>query len=270
MTNPFGAAPSVAVPTFQTLQPKDVKTASFGIIYGPSGVGKTSALAHIPGVAFILPSMELGYHTLLKRGLVPSVPHAQVESWEQLRALTLSFMDGCEHKALVFDSLTPIERMCHEYVCQKEYRGQWGEKGFTAFQRGYVVAASEWKLWLQDLDNLRVRKGIPVILIGHSAVTNFKNPLGNDYDRMTVGLHEKTWTATIPVLDYVLLYTHIQVVDDRTGRAKGVGGQERVIYTTHHDSYDAKNRLGMPESVPIPNDPAQVWPAIIHAMKGGK
>jgi len=275
MPSPFDTATAdtttVSVPTFQTLKPGDVKLSSIACLYGPSGVGKTSALAHIPGVAMVLPSGELGYQTLLKRSLVPSVPFVQVDRWEQLRELTLQLSRDCSAKVLVFDSLTPIERMCHEHVCRREYRGEWGEKGFGAFKRGYDVSVPEWRLWLSDLERIRVDQRVPIILVGHSEIRTVSNPMGDNYDQVVPSLHFKTWAATRGEMDHVLYYTYLTVLDDqRRGGPKGVGGQQRVIYTKYNDAYDAKNRAGMPEVLDVPDDPAQVWPVIQNAMKGGE
>lgn len=101
-----------------------------------------------------------------------------------------------------------------------------------------------------------------VLLLGHVKVKTFKNPMGEDFDRFIVDTHEKTWAATHKWLDAVLFGNFVSVVDkDRPAakKGKGIGGQDRVIYTQHHDAYDAKNRFGMPVEIDVPNDPSAAW-----------
>jgi hypothetical protein len=49
---------------------------------------------------------------------------------------------------------------------------------------------------------------------------------------------------------------------DPSSRARGVGGGQRVLYTTERPSHLAKNRYRMPESISLPDDPEQMWPTI--------
>ncbi|MEI6676905.1 MAG: hypothetical protein WCO57_17175, partial [Verrucomicrobiota bacterium] len=39
-----------------------------------------------------------------------------------------------------------------------------------------------------------------------------------------------------------------------SGKTRGVGGKERVLYATHTAAYDAKNRHGLPDKLPFSID----------------
>ena len=41
------------------------------------------------------------------------------------------------------------------------------------------------------------------------------------------------------------------MVEATDGKKRAIGGRERIIYTTHSAAYDAKNRHGLPESMPM-------------------
>ena len=55
----------------------------------------------------------------------------------------------------------------------------------------------------------------------------------------------KEWATMVLFANY-----DIVVVKDSNNHAKAHGGQ-RVMYTTHHPCWDAKNRKGMPEKMPF-------------------
>lgn len=50
------------------------------------------------------------------------------------------------------------------------------------YGKGYKIANQFWRLLSARLDELRLKRRMHVILLGHSAVLNQKNPGGNDFD----------------------------------------------------------------------------------------
>src|SRR5690606_23939606 len=115
------------------------------VINGVEGIGKTSLGAYAPGAAIIMARGETGYETLLGSNRVPTLPRISVDNWLDLLA---SVSDVAKNpgdiKTLVLDALGGFETLCHEHICNTEYKGDWGEHGFGSFQRGYTVSASEW------------------------------------------------------------------------------------------------------------------------------
>ncbi len=109
-----------------------------------------------------------------------------------------------------------------------------------------------------------------VILLGHSQVRPFKNPYGEDYDRYVPDVHHKTWNLTHKWADMVLFANYFIVVDkQKGGRAKGHGGQERIMYTEFHAAYEAKNRYGLPAEISMGGSGTEAWGNLIEAIKGG-
>lgn len=248
------------------MKPVPDKRGSIIVVNAVEGFGKTSLGAYAPGSAFILAPQETGYLTLFKYNRVPERPYAVVNSWPELLA-TVKAVEDC--KVLVLDALGGFERLCHEYVCETEFKGVWGEKGFLSYHKGYELAVGEWKRFLQLLDCLR-ESGLSVLILSHCQVRPFRNPLGEDYDRFVSDCHPKTWGITHKMADTVLFGTFFQVLKKDGPRAKAIGGTERVIYTEHTDAFDAKNRFGMAPCVNIPDDPAASWDALAAAIANGK
>lgn len=236
------------------------------------GWGKTSFAANAPGVAIIQARGETGYQTLVGMGRVPAVPAVVADSWEGLIGLLDSITaEPGAIKVLALDALGGFERLCHEYICAREFGGDWGEKGFGSFARGYDQSIPEWVGMLNRLDKIR-EKGVGIILLSHVHVKPFKNPTGADFDRYEAACHAKTWGVTHKWADAVLFGTFRTITAEKKGKTKGIGGTERVAYTERRDAFDAKNRHGMPEELDIPDDPAKSYQLIASyltpALKG--
>ena len=102
-----------------------------------------------------------------------------------------------------------------------------------------------------------IEHGINVVLTAHATLRKFEQPdeLGA-YDRYTMKLIDSPKTSISAAVkewaDIVLFanYKTIIITDSKTKKSKAQGGQ-RVMYTSHHSCWDAKNRYGLPEELPF-------------------
>lgn len=245
------------------------------VAYGPPGIGKTSFGCAAPSPIFLIDSQEDGIGTLKASHLVaadiPVLPPCN--SWEDvLEALTALAQGEHKFKTLVIDTLGGLERLLHEHVCREQYKGEWGEKGFTSYARGYEVSLPPWRDFLNKLDRLRSDRNMSVIALAHSHVRPFKNPEGEDFDRYSVDMHAKTWAVTHKWSDMILFANYyIQAEKERgQSRAKGKGGQLRFFNTEHHAAYDAKNRHALPAEIPMGDSGAEAWNNLVEAIKSAR
>ncbi|VTT98774.1 Putative uncharacterized protein OS=Magnetospirillum magneticum (strain AMB-1 / ATCC 700264) GN=amb0352 PE=4 SV=1: AAA_24 [Gemmataceae bacterium] len=257
----------------------DVRTASSGqpnrvILHGVEGVGKTSFASRAPRPVFLMTSGETGLDTLINAGQVPETAHfPELRTWKDLRAALAALQDEPhDFRTLALDTLNGAERLCHEYVCQRDFDGNWGRDGFTAFMTGYEVALAEWRAFLDGLDRLRTVRKMSILALAHTKITTFKNPEGSDYDRFTPDLHHKTWSLTHKWADMVLFANFVAHVDGKTGDAKGKakGGHRRVLYTTRTAAFDAKNRHGLPEQIDAGRNAPEAWENFFQALRAAK
>lgn len=259
---PATAIPSLALPTKKTVVPRIVFMAI-------EGYGKTSMAAYAPGAVLLQARGETGYQTLVDAGRVPLIPTAVINSWEELLGvLDALIANPGETKVVALDALGGFERLCHEHVCARDFKGDWGERGFGSFQKGFDLAVTDWLGLLNRLDRLN-EKGIAILLLSHVQVKGFKNPVGPDFDRYEAQCHKLTWAVTHKWADCCLFGNYVTITDKQGQRHKGIGGTERVIYTQRCDAWDAKERYGMPEQISVPADPTKGWATIIsHIIKG--
>lgn len=103
-----------------------------------------------------------------------------------------------------------------------------------------------------------VDSGINVVLTAHAQMRKFEQPdeLGA-YDRWELKLGKKTSSQISPLVkewaDMVLFanYKTYAVAVDKDGKKFKAQGGDRVMYTTHHPCWDAKNRDGLPSEMPF-------------------
>lgn len=239
------------------------------VFYAPPGLGKTSFGAAIPNRVFLVDDKELGIETLKAAGQVDKdiAVLPPIKNWLDYLACVRQLAKG-EHpyKALVCDTLGGAERLCHAHVCETSYKGDWGERGFAGYGRGYETALPEWRHLLNAFDDCR-DAGISIICLTHSIVKPHKNPTGEDFDRYVPDVHHKTWNLTHRWADMVLFGNYHVEIDESGGRAKGRGGDDRDMFTEYSAAYEAKNRLGLPSQVSMGRSGKEAWGNLRKAIK---
>lgn len=269
---PSASTPTLPRPSFTTSEP--VAAAPRIMLSGVEGIGKTTAAAHAPGAAIIQIAGETGYETLRAAGRVPLIPHMRVQTWEQL----LSVVDGViespgDIQNLAIDTITAVDRLCAQHVCDRDFKGDWSEHGYASYGKGETRTAAEIPILLSRLDRLR-DKGVGIIALAHIRVKPFKNPVGPDYDKYQIDVGDKSAGAFNKWFDAILFGTFYTVVEggevgEKAKKGKGTGGFARVVYTEQCDGWVAKNRYGMPRMIQLSNDHTSTWGEITQHIKKG-
>lgn len=267
------AAPTKAAPTKSKITFKrgiETPRGTAVVINAVEGWGKTTVAAHSKKPLMLLIRNELGYLKLLEHKRVPEVDYIIVDSWtETLDVLDHLNSTDTDHETLCIDALSNLEKLCHEHVCRRDFNNDWTETGFLSWNKGYTLAVNDWLQLIAKLERLQSNRSMNIILLSHVQTKPYKNPVGEDYDRFVPNVHEKTWEPTKQWPDAVLLGNFYTTTTDAKGgkKAKGIGGTDRIIYTERRAAWDAKNRMNMPESIDIPNDPARAWSTIAQHME---
>jgi hypothetical protein len=226
------------------------------VLHGPEGVGKTTFGAGAPSPIFI--GSEDGSAQL------DVVRFPTPESWADVReAVRVLTNDQHNHQTLVLDTLDWTEPLLWEYLCKRDNHPNIEAYGYG---KGYQAAIDEWRVFLADLDRLRKARGMHMVLIAHSWIKPFKNPEGDDFDRYELKLHAKAGGLIKEWSDAVLFanYETLAHKDQRTKRVRGVDTGARFLYTERSAAYDAKNRYGLPDSLPLS------WQDFEAAVRAGR
>lgn len=244
------------------------------VLHGVEKVGKSTFGAQAPKPIFIETSGETGLETLIDAGRLPDTPHfPEIHVWESLLSvIELLTNDEHDYLTLVIDTLNGAERLCHEYVCRRDFGGDWGERGFGGYQRGYEVSLAEWRRLLAMLDILRAKNNMSILALCHTRITPFSNPEGADYDRYSPDMHRKTWGLVNKWSDAILFLNYEVFVneDDAKKKGKATSSQGRILYTERHAAYDAGNRLGLPEEIDMGSSGPEAWANFRNALTTAK
>ena len=239
------------------------------VLYTVPGWGKSTTASNATEPGLVMGRDETGYETLLGQGLVPNIPRTTVRDWGSYLALLDTLAEGCDYKVLAIDTLGAIEQLCHEHVCNREFRGQWGESGFAGYNRGPKVASQDWGQMLQKLGRIKAN-GTSILLLGHVRITKSRDPLSEEYDKATLDIDQKYSLPAVRRWSDAILYGTFETQVEEDGlRKKGKGGRDRVLYCENAAAHIAKNRLGLPEMLKVPDDPSQNWAVIRNAIKEG-
>lgn len=252
---------------------KGIKTGGSGhpsknILYGVEGVGKTSLVAYASKPFCVMCAGETGLLTLIDNGLVPEVAHVDpFGKWLDLMAFLQWVAAGNlkDTKTLVVDSVGTAQNLMVDFLIETECKGS--RTRYSDYGFGVKISTPVWREFLAVLDQIN-RQGIQIWLIGHSAVTSFKNPEGNDYQRYTLQLQDaiaeltKQWADNIFFMNY---YTEAE-------KGKGIGGNDRYLYAIRTPAFDAKNRCGLKsqDGYKLANEPKAAWTDLVTAIKEAK
>jgi hypothetical protein len=251
------------------------------VLYAGEGWGKTSFAAQMPKPIFIQTRGETGLETLIDAGQLGEVPHfPEVHDWQTLTA-AIQWLRDTDHgyRTIVIDTLNGAERLLHEMVCHRDYAGDWGDRGFGSYQKGFEVSLADLNLLLSALDSLRLDKRMTVVWLAHRRILTVKNPAGADYDTYQPDVDRRTWACVSKWAD-VILYGDMEVIvgevkeQRKNGEVVGKKGkgvaQARILRCQSTPAWVAKNRLGLPAEIEVGNSPAEAWSNFAAAVKAAR
>jgi AAA domain/LAGLIDADG-like domain len=165
-----------------------------------------------------------------------------------LAACVVAKRSAGRFKTFVIDTLDWLEPLLWRHLCEQN---DWKNIEEPGYGKGYTIALDEWSKLIGLVRDVRAA-GMHVILLAHSQQKNFKNPAGEDWIRFQLAMHDKAAALWKQAADCVLFanYDTRVVKKSKLAQGKGVGGA-RVMHTEWNAAFDAKNRFGLPPSLPL-------------------
>lgn len=222
-----------------------IQTAKKVIIYGPEGIGKSTLAAQFPNPVFI--DTEGSTKELdVARYPVPTYWSMIIEEAEDL-------LEERNFSTLVIDTADWAEKLCIAETCSRL-----NVKGIedVGYGKGYVYLYDDFQRVLTVCDKL-VANGINVVFTAHAMMRKFEQPdeMGA-YDRWEMKLTKKVAPLLKEWADVVLFCNYkTNVITDQNTKSKKATGGTRVMYSTHHPCWDAKNRYNLPDQMPMSFEP---------------
>ena len=225
------------------------------LVHGVAGIGKSTFAAGARKPVFVCTEDGLG---LLD---VPRFPLARTFD-EVMEALAALYEQDHTFATVVIDSVDWLEPLVWQKACQEN---GWKDLEQPGFGKGYLAALDLWRHYLEALNTLRDERGMTVIQIAHTDIKRFDSPEHEPYDRYVIKLHTRAAALLQEHSDVVLFANYrISTVKSDVGFNKKVtralGSGERVLYTAERPAFLAKNRYGLPDSLPLS------WAAFVDAM----
>ena len=212
------------------------------VIYGVEGIGKSTLATQFPDPLF-----------LDTEGSTKELDVARFDpptSWAMLLAQVQYVIDNPQIcQTLVLDTADWAEQIMIKSLCDKN-----GWKGLEdpGFGKGYQYAAEEWGGQLLNRLTEVVKRGVNVVVTAHAWLRKVDAPEeSKSYDHWEMKTSKKVAPMLREWADMVLFLNYeVAVYETKEKKVKAQGGR-RMMYTTHTPYWDAKNRYGLPDKLPL-------------------
>lgn len=214
------------------------------LLYGIHGIGK-STWANQPGVKFFDVEDGLGDIDL-------HLEPIKIKSYgDFLAGVNAVIANPTGIRAICIDTCDALERLIWQHVATSAGKTHIEDFGYG---KGYEFAVSKWQEVVKALTYLREQFGISWILLGHCQAVKIKPPGMESYDQYQPDIHSSARSYLAEFCTEVLFATYETFVKQEDlgfnkTRSIALGGTRRMIHTTHTAIADAKNRLGMPDTI---------------------
>lgn len=216
------------------------------VIYGPEGIGKSTFVSRFPGVVFIDTEGSTAHMDVYRTPTPTSWPMLL----DMVKVIGAKAVPAGQVKTLAIDTADWAEMLCMRDICA---RRKWDGIEDAGYGKGYTYLEEEFGRLLNLLQQV-VDAGCNVILAAHAQMRKFEQPDEfGAYDRWELKMEKKTAALCKEWADMVLFAnyeTYVIKGNNPMEKNKAQGGR-RVMYTTHHPCWDAKNRHGLPDKLPF-------------------
>lgn len=220
------------------------------MLYGVEGIGKSTFASMAPAPIFI--KTEEGVNNIDCHSM--PADERVCESLDEFRYyVQLLRTEPHDYKTLAIDTADWLEKLVHADVCRAK---NCESIESIDYGKGYAFALVQWSEIRTALDALRVERGMNVILLSHAKIEKFASPEADTYDRYSPDLQKlasamlREWCDEVLFATYKV-YTKTSDEGFNRKRNQGIGIGERVLKTTARPAYQAKNRLDLPDELPL-------------------
>ena len=216
-------------------------TAQKVVLYGVEGIGKSTFASQFPNPVFIDTEGSTSNMNVQRLD--------NPNSWQMLLDEVNYVKQTKICSTLIIDTADWAETLANQHIIARNGITSIEDLGYG---KGYTMVKEEFGKLLNLLSEL-TDDGINVVVTAHAELKKKEEPdqMGA-YDRYQLKLSRQCAPLLKEWSDMVLFakYETTIVTDSKTKSKKATGGQ-RVMFTTHHPAWDAKNRHNLPEKLPF-------------------
>lgn len=233
------------------------------LLYGTEGVGKSTFAAGAPDPIFLCSEDGTG-NLDVARFPMP-------DRWEDVLCAVNELHDAKhEFKTFVIDTVDWLEPLCWDYIIRTATADRQGNRPKSiedvngGFGKGYVAATDQWRFLLSQFERLQNDRGMHIVLLAHSWIKPFANPEGENFDRYELKINKQAAGKIKEWCNAVLFAQYDTAVVSKQGKTRGVATGARIMRTERRAAFDAKNRYGLPFSMPLD------WNEFFAAVQSGQ
>jgi hypothetical protein len=212
----------------------------FGVLCGPSGVGKSTCASEAENPIFI--PCERGLDQITTNKFPTPTTLAQFGSY--LKALE---EEDHDYKTLVIDTADALELLIFDAV-MAEGKVKSIEDFGGGYGKGFTRAREYWARLLTKLTAFSERMN--VLLIAHTHLRTVNDPmLGSAYDVFELKIQQKSAELIRQSVDLILfarLATSIAKDAPKARKGRALISGDREMYTQPTTGIEAKNRYNLP------------------------
>lgn len=214
-------------------------TAKLVVLYGTSGVGKSTLSSTIENSVFI--DIEGGLDE------IDCVKTPRVKTYNQFKSYIRDLAKE-SFNTIIIDSADSLENLMTKEILAEHDKKSLADFGYG---KGYELLSDMWTNAIDAFSFVK-DKGINVVIIGHDQIQRYEDPRHDGYDKIMLKLHKKSAANLIARCDALLFMTYDMIVktsENVMEKNKAVGKGKRIVLCSDNPAYQAKNRFNLPDKI---------------------
>ena len=235
------------------------------VLLGESKVGKSTLASQAESPIIIQIKNEEGLDD------IPCARFPVCSTFQEvMQCISSLYTDNHEYHTVVIDSASALEPLVWQSVCRRNGNVDSIEKAGGGYGKGFLFALDEWRQLVEGLDALRSAREMASILIGHTRVRRYDDPLEGSYDRFEWDINTKAESFLFRWADAILFAAFKTVVrhegvgfNKEVKRAIDITNGARYLYTQRRPGHPGGGRgIWGRLSYELPLS----WPALMDAV----
>jgi hypothetical protein len=214
------------------------------LLYGENGIGKSTLATQFPEP--IVLNFEDGVYG------INCDSTERIKSFAELQDLLVVELVNTQYRTLVLDTADWLEKLLMDEVARQAGKQTIEDIGYG---KGYQALEKLWKKVLTMLE-FYWHQNRHVVMTCHETIDRFADPEGDTFNFYRPALHRSGSGCVTEWCDEVLFLKHKRFTRKRDEgynqeRHIALSTGERVIVCNKQPAIEAKNRLHLPDEVPM-------------------
>lgn len=248
---------------FSKITKQQVNSPPLIVLYGGPGIGKTAfgigasekSEYKIGRDDHLLINIDYRGADRLACNRITDILEHEITSTKDISLIFKNLVEkNNPFKWIIFDDLTTLEELFVQEVCFENHVDNLQK---IEYGRGYELARVKWYHLFDMIKEFQVEKSIGILLIGHTKVESFKDPLSDSYSKHDLQLDKRSREIikkSVDLIGFAHKKTFTTTSDSSFGKKeiKAVGKSQRVItFSPDLEGFESKDRFNLPEEIPL-------------------